>query len=191
MDGLVEWAATEAAARLRPLGRRYTHVHQVARRASEIGPVTVGQQTDFLIAASYLHDIGYAPELAVTGFHPLDGGRFVRDMGFPELAALVAHHTGGRNEASLRGFPDFLDEFPFEDSLPLRVLTYCDLTTGPDGTRTTVGARVTEICERYGPDHVVSRGVLIGLPDFRAIEAEIEQMLVVSESQASSAKGSP
>lgn len=32
-----------------------------------------------LIAAAFLHDIGYGPELAVTSFHPLDGGRFVRN----------------------------------------------------------------------------------------------------------------
>jgi hypothetical protein len=28
---------------------------------------------DDLVAAAWLHDIGYAPELAKTGFHPLDG----------------------------------------------------------------------------------------------------------------------
>jgi hypothetical protein len=27
-----------------------------------------------LIAAAWLHDIGYAPGLPETGFHPLDGG---------------------------------------------------------------------------------------------------------------------
>ena len=190
MDGFVEWATREAKIRLAPLGRRLAHVQQVARRADEIGRVIVGDQTGLLVAAAYLHDIGYAPELAHTGFHPLDGARFVRDAGFPEAAMLVAHHTGGRNEAALRGINVFADEFPFEDSLTLRALTYCDLTTGPDGTRTTVSARIAEICERYGPDHVVSRGVLFGLPEFRDIEAEVEGLLALSESTGSSQKES-
>jgi hypothetical protein len=190
MDRLVRWAASEAEIRLAPLGRRLTHVQRVGRRAAEIGPVVVGPKADALTAAAYLHDIGYAPELAATGFHPLDGARFVRDQGFPELAMLVAHHTGARNEAALRGFDDLLREFPYEDSLTLRALTYCDLTTGPDGSRTTVDDRVAEIQHRYGPDHVVSRGMRMELSGFKTIEREIEGLLAVSESPVPSRPGS-
>lgn len=191
METIVDWAAAEAEARLRPLGRRLTHVQRVAERAAEIGPATVGQPTELLTAAAYVHDIGYAPELAMTGFHPLDGARFVRDSGHPDLASLVAHHTGARNEAVLRGIDDFLTEFPFEDSLLQRALTYCDLTTGPDGSRTNVDHRVAEICERYGPDHVVSRGIMMGSREFKEIEAEIDGMLALNGSPASSRPGSP
>ncbi len=190
MDRLVRWAASEAEPRLAPLGRRLTHVQRVGARAAEIGPVVVGPDVDVLTAAAYLHDIGYAPELAATGFHPLDGARFVRDQGFPELATLVAHHTGARNEAALRGFDDLLREFPYEDSLMLRALSYCDLTTGPDGSRTNVGDRVDEIQKRYGPDHVVSRGIRMGLREFEEIEREIEGLLAVSESPVPSRPGS-
>lgn len=152
--------------------------------------MVVGPEADALTAAAYLHDIGYAPELAATGFHPLDGARFVRDQGLPELAILVAHHTGARNEAALRGVDDLFREFPYEDSLRLRALTYCDLTTGPEGSRTTVDERVTEIQNRYGPDHVVSRGIRMGLEGFKEIECEIEGLLAVSESPVSSRPGS-
>lgn len=148
--------------------------------------MVVGPEADVLTAAAYLHDIGYAPELDATGFHPLDGARFVRDQGFPELAMLVAHHTGARNEAALRGFDDLLREFPYEDSLMLRALSYCDLTTSPDGSRTNIGDRVAEIQKRYGPDHVVSRGIRMGLREFEEIEREIEGVLAVSESPVSS-----
>ena len=85
------------------------------------------------MTAALLHDIGYAPELALTGFHPLDGARFCRDAGLPEIASLVAHHTGARNESRLRDQPELLREFPFHDSLLHRALSYCDLTTGPGG----------------------------------------------------------
>ena len=142
------------------------------------------------MTAAFLHDIGYAPELALTGFHPLDGARFCRDAGLPEIASLVAHHTGARNESRLRDQPELLREFPFHDSLLHRALTYCDLTTGPNGEQTQVRSRVAEIVERYGRDHVVSRAIQIGLPEFLAIEAEIDQLLKVSGSLAGTRPGS-
>ena len=144
------------------------------------------------MTAALLHDIGYAPELALTGFHPLDGARFCRDAGLPEIASLVAHHTGARNESRLRDQPELLREFPFQDSLLQRALTYCDLTTGPRRRRRTTRSRprVAEIVERYGRDHVVSRAIQIGLPEFLAIEAEIEQLLRVSGSLAGTRRGS-
>lgn len=184
----ISWAAQIAAVMLEPLGRRWLHVQAVANQARRVAEVV--EDGDLLIAAAYLHDIGYAPELATTGFHPLDGARYVRDEGFPELASLVAHHTGARNEALLRGIDGFAEEFPYEDSLMLRALTYCDLTTGPDGSRSNVEDRVDEIIQRYGPDHVVSRGVMIGHPEFKRIEAEFDALLAVSGSLASSQSGS-
>jgi hypothetical protein len=78
--------------------------------------MTFGEDRETLVAAAYFHDIGYAPELAKTGFHPLDGARFIRERGHERLARLVAHHSGARIEAQLRGITDYLDEFPFDDS---------------------------------------------------------------------------
>ena len=79
-----------------------------------------GPDGETLIAAAFLHDIGYAPELAMTGFHPLDGARFVRAHGEERIARIVAHHSGARLEAELRGIDGYCDEFPFEDG-PRRV----------------------------------------------------------------------
>ena len=187
----VDWAAATAAEMLAPLGRRWLHVQAVAGRARELSGTLfrTHSEGETLVTAAYLHDIGYAPAIARTRFHPLDGARFVRDSGSPELARLVAQHTGARNEALIRGI-DLLAEFPFDDSLLYRALSYCDLTTGPDGTATTVDDRVTEICERYGSGHVVSRAILIGVPEFKAIEAEIEGLLQISGSPASGRTGS-
>lgn len=184
MEPLKDWASSQAGARLAPLGARWVHVQSVATQARSVAKRT-GVDLDFLVSAAFLHDLGYAKELALTGFHPLDGARFVRDAGFPELARLVAHHTGARNEAALRGMPQLVAEFPFQDSLEQRALTYCDLTTGPTGKPTNVTDRVTEIRIRYGPDHVVSRAALIGLPEFLEIEREIESLMGVSGSPVS------
>ena len=182
----IDWAAEVSAEMLAPLGRRWLHVQAVGARARDISTTLFRSagEAEMLVAAAYLHDIGYAPELATTGFHPLDGARFVRDSGWPELASLVAQHTGARNEALLRGI-DLLEEFSFEDSMLYRALTFCDLTTGPDGKRTIVDDRVAEIVTRYGRDHVVSRSILMGVPEFKAIELEIEQLLSLSGSPES------
>ena len=72
------WARSTAERYLRPLGRRWTHVAAVGALAERIAPA-FGIDGETLIAAAYLHDIGYVPALASTGFHPLDGGRFVRN----------------------------------------------------------------------------------------------------------------
>jgi hypothetical protein len=180
----VAWAARTAGALLAPLGRRWLHVQAVAAQARRVADVVDG--TEMIVAAAYLHDVGYAPQLVASGFHPLDGARFVRDQGRADLASLVAHHTGARNEAKLRGIDDFSTEFRFADSLTQRALTYCDLTTGPDGSPTTVDDRVAEIVDRYGAEHVVSRAIQIGYPEFKEIEAEFSQLLRLSGSTASS-----
>jgi putative nucleotidyltransferase with HDIG domain len=133
-----------------------------------------------LVAAAYLHDIGYAPSLAIEGFHPLDGARFVRAYGHEDLARLVAHHTGARYEAALRGTEGFVEEFPFEDSLQQMALTYCDVHTSPDGHRVSLEDRVAEINHRYGPEHVVARAINAALPEFERARDEIESRIADS-----------
>lgn len=64
------------------------------------------------MAAAWLHDIGYTPELATTQFHPLDGARYLRD---DRVVNLVAHHSGARYEAAERGLEAELSAFPLED----------------------------------------------------------------------------
>ena len=44
-----------------------------------------------LVSAAWLHDIGYAPDVVETGFHPLDGARYLAGLGAPErVVNLVA-----------------------------------------------------------------------------------------------------
>ena len=159
------WARSTAERYLRPLGRRWTHVAAVGALAERIAPA-FGADGETLVAAAYLHDIGYAPDLAVTGFHPLDGGRFVRAQGHELLARLVAHHSGARREAELRGIDGYCEEFPFGDGPLDHALTFCDLTTGPDGAPVSLPYRVREITERYGPDTVVAQAITAGVPEF-------------------------
>jgi HD domain len=160
MHSLPLWAEELARKLLEvPLPRRWAHVQGVAAQARTLAPV-LGDDADMLEAAAWLHDIGYSPELAETGFHPLDGARYLRDVhqADPVLCSLVGHHSCAVIEAEERGLADVLvREFPAPDPILSDALTCCDVTTTPDGNVVTVHNRLVEIRERYGPGSIVTR----------------------------------
>jgi putative nucleotidyltransferase with HDIG domain len=142
-----------------PLPRRWGHVQAVAAKAESLRPL-LGEDADLLVVAAWLHDIGYAPDVQDTGFHPLDGARYLHSLDAdPRLCGLVANHSGAKYEAELRGLADELAEFPDEDSLARDGVWYCDMTTSPVGLPVTFDARLAEIRERYGEDHSVPRAI--------------------------------
>ena len=162
---------------IRPLGRRFDHVMAVGALASRVAMALPSDRRSTLVAAAYLHDVGYASELVITGFHPLDGARFLRKRGHDELAGLVAHHSGARREAKLRGLEAYEDECPFEDSPLHPALTSGDLTTGPDGRHVTLEERTAEIKRRYGAGHVVATAIEAGRAEFENAVAQTELMM--------------
>ena len=103
-----------------------------------------------------LHDIGYAPDLVATAFHPVDGARHVRARGH-ERVARPTPTTPRPWEAEAFGLAGELAAFPREDSATADALTYCDMTTSPTGQRITLADRLAEIAERYGAEHLVVR----------------------------------
>jgi predicted hydrolase (HD superfamily) len=156
---VVTWADGEARRRLGPLGARWTHSMAVAARAREVARVSEPDDRPVLVAAALLHDIGYDPQLVVTGFHPLDGARWLATQGHGRLAGLVAHHSRASFEADELGLRAALDEFADESSAVSDALTYCDLTTGDSGERVRVADRLSDIERRYGADSVVGRAL--------------------------------
>jgi hypothetical protein len=168
-DQLPAWAR-EIAQRVLvdALPGRWVHTQGVAAQARAVGPV-LGWDTDVIEVAAWLHDIGYAPALAVTGFHPLDGARYLRDRtdAAPAVCTLVAHHSGAVAEAAERGLSEpLLAEFPLNGHSGDQVIaiTYCDFTTGPGGERLSPEKRITEILSRYEPDSPVHRAVQASAP---------------------------
>ncbi|WP_246258180.1 HD domain-containing protein [Amycolatopsis anabasis] len=134
------------------LPRRWRHVDAVAARAHRIRRA-FEPDGDLLVAAAYLHDIGYAPGIVDTGFHPLDGARYLRALGAPpRLVGLVAHHSLAAADAEAVGLTGELAEFADERTPVRDALWYCDFTTGPDGQSMTVAERIREVCARYGRD---------------------------------------
>jgi HD domain len=152
---LEEWAAAEAERLLAPLGDRWKHVRAVGECARKVSAILDQEDRPYLVAAAYLHDIGYAPELERTGLHQLDGACYIRSLGAERLARLVAHHSEARFEIRLRGFATELAAYEREQSWVSDALTYCDLTTGPTGLPMTVEDRVAEVEQRYGEGEIV------------------------------------
>jgi len=93
-EELPSWAEQQAAALLAGLGDRWTHVQAVAAKAHQVSVVLGPEDRPYLIAAAWLHDVGYAPPLNRLGFHPVDGARYVRQQGQERLASLVAYPSG-------------------------------------------------------------------------------------------------
>jgi predicted hydrolase (HD superfamily) len=108
---------------------------------------------DALVASAWLHDIGYAPALRQTGFHPLDGATYLREQGWPgHVCTLVAHHSGSRFVARLCGLDGALQAFEFAEDAASDVLTAADNTAGQDGSLVTLSERLVEKLQRHGPD---------------------------------------
>lgn len=175
------WARDLAKSLLaEPLPRRWTHSQGVAEKAGFLAEI-LGADAELLWAAAMLHDIGYAPTLAVTGFHPLDGARYLRDQTAADerLVRLVANHSCAVLEAEERGLREQLvDEFPLLDHPALvDALVYCDMTTTPDGEPTTVDARLAEILGRYGLDSIVGRFIRRAEPELCAAVHRVEVRL--------------
>jgi predicted hydrolase (HD superfamily) len=159
------------------LPRRWRHIRSVARRARWTAKRL--SLPDDLVAAAWLHDIGYAPELVETGFHPLDGARYLRCIGVDEhVVSLVAYHSCAQIEAEVRGLgAELAMEFSPADPLLADVLLYCDMTTGPSGDYVRPADRLVEVRGRYGPDHEVTRFVELAAPEILATAGRVEAML--------------
>jgi hypothetical protein len=176
-DELVRWAEAEASRLLSGMGDRWRHVQAVAARAHDVGRVLDEEDRAALIAAAWLHDVGYAPRLTITGFHPLDGARYVRGLAEERIAGLVAHHSGAHVEAELRGLRAELAEFPEDRSETAAALTYCDMLTGPSGEPVSLEERIADVERRYGADHVVPRSLRLAQPELARSIDHIEGML--------------
>lgn len=164
------------------LPEQWLHTQGVASRAAEFATTVAPEDRSVLIAAAWLHDIGYASAVQDTGFHPLDGGLYLRADGWDDrLAALVAHHSGARFVPVERGFGLMMAEFDFEDDAVSDALTYADQTVGPNGRRMTVPYRIAEAITRHGPDSPNARARVDRVPYLLAVADRVEQRLANSQ----------
>lgn len=168
-----------AVRQLAQLGQRWAHVEAVGQLADSL--VSAGLVSEDVAAAAWLHDVGYAPSLVRTGFHALDGARFIADVACEHVVALVAHHTGSAFEAEQRGLAVELAQMPTPDTEDLDTLTLVDLVVGPDGGFITPEARLDEVLRRYGADTPVRRAVTRSRPVLLAAAARARTRLGLSD----------
>jgi hypothetical protein len=140
------------------LGDRWAHVRAVGEGAESLFNDGVIGET--IVVAAWLHDLGYAEPISVTGLHALDGARLLEALDAPQpVVSLVAFHSGAKAEAAERGLANELLAFERPSQSDLDVLTFLDLTVGPSGVTMGVAERLSEILERYAPAHPVHRAV--------------------------------
>ncbi|MEU3403399.1 HD domain-containing protein [Streptomyces sp. NPDC006670] len=160
------------------MGDRWLHTQAVAERARELAAAVPSAQRELLVAAAWLHDIGYAPALRDTGFHPLDGARYLAALDAPaQLVSLVAHHSGAVYEAEQRGLTAELAAYDRPDPALLDALTCADMTTGPAGQRFAFTDRSGEILTRYPPGSEVHAAISTAVPTLAAAVARTHARL--------------
>jgi HD superfamily phosphodiesterase len=177
MEDIEIWAEKQASNLIAPLDNRWLHVQGVVRKARWVAEILHEDDRPYLIAAAYLHDIGYAPSLKKTGFHPLDGACYIRSCGYERLASLAAHHFEAGIEAQLLGHKQELDTFPRECSLLADALDYCDCTTGPTGVSVSWEERIREIRIRYSETDVAVQMLSEAEPYLTQVVARVQQAL--------------
>jgi len=176
---------------------RWDHSAGVAKTAAGLVHAVRHDEAEVLVAAAWLHDIGYAAELVDTGFHSLDGARYLRARGVSDrLCRLVANHTAAWVEAEARGLAESLAaEFPAELSPVADALTYADLVTGPAGQPLGVDQRIAEILERYEAAHVVHRSIRRATPELlatvRRVEDRVARVVATKAPQARTVPAAP
>jgi hypothetical protein len=80
------------------------------------------------------------------------------------------HRSPGQDRWLSSGTPQALEFKPAPEELA-SALTYCDMTTSPDGEIVPAERRLAEIRDRYGPGHLVSRSIQRATPMIlRAVE---------------------
>jgi len=179
-------ASTLAGHLLGTLPDRWLHTQAVARRAEQLAATVGSSDQEALLAAAWLHDIGYGPLARVTGFHPLDGARYLGARGWPErVVGLVAYHSGAEFLAGPHGLTEQLAQFPHERSAVADALTYADQTTGPRGELMTIDDRRAEALARHGQSSAQAAVRQVREPFLIAVGLRVESRLWTSEHHSS------
>ena len=157
---------------------RLAHSRAVARRARFLALTVEPQCAPLLVAAAWVHDIGYAPCLRESGFHPLDGARYLRRISWPpEICNLVAHHSGARFVASVLELESQLGQYPFTQDAVSDALTVADQTTGPHGEAMNTEERMSDMLRRHGPDSANAVAHQLRQPYLRAAATRVHERL--------------
>jgi hypothetical protein len=158
---------------------RLKHSVAVAAQIDLVADLVEREWRSTLRDAAWLHDVGYSEKVTVTGFHALDGARWLRDHDWPPMTCrLVAWHSEPLEEARRHGLEmELTAEFDRPAGLASAALTWADLTSSPNGERWNVERRLADILRRYPPGSIVHDATLASLPALRRAVQTIEHLL--------------
>ena len=158
--------------------RRLKHVLEVARRVketattlSEAGKAEI--DVDLAYRSALLHDIGYAEGLIDTGFHPIDGARYLEKAGFPDIASFIVCHSNSPEQAVIKGLP----EIDISENLIADLITYWDVQVMQGGECVPYAERLADIKERHGVDSAVWKAHQLASARIEAVMAKINSLL--------------
>ena len=176
-------AAVLAESLLRNVGTRLAHTAAVVEQIQRALPLLEPAWRSAARGAAWLHDVGHSPAVLTTGFHPLDGARWLRESGWPVgTCRLVAWHTEPLQEGRLRGLErELTSEFDRPPEPVAAALAWADLTSSPEGERWSAERRLADILERYPTGSIVHRATCASLPALRAAVQDVEVRLEGSD----------
>lgn len=159
---------------------RYKHSIEVSKLVMEI----VGSSYEYsqhATIAALLHDIGYSEEVNFTGFHPVDGYRFLRAKGYvKDILDVVLHHSLAREDYlhnhSTKELEDY-KEIILSDRAQkiLEIVSYADWHTDGQGNRVSVDGRYADILDRHGHNSKVGEFMLSIRPQIDDICKKVEK----------------
>jgi len=124
------------------------HAARSAKHAGDHAGRIQRSRAEEVIAAAWLHDIGYLPQLRRTGFHPLDGALYLMATGWPErVVRLVAHHSCAALEAPFYGVGHHLSVIEPVTGIDADLLISADLSAGSGATPPSIDERITALRE--------------------------------------------
>lgn len=174
----VDAARSLARDLLSELPGRWRHSAGVAARAAELSGAVDPADRDLLVAAAWLHDVGYSSRLVGTGFHQLDGADFLLREGWSaRLCALVAHHSGAHLTSRYAGLHGPLSQYPREASRVSDALAYADQTVSVEGDPMRLEERLLDKLARHGPDSAYAAAHDRLAPYLRACAQRVDRRL--------------
>jgi hypothetical protein len=119
------------------------HSSRAALHAARLTRAIPGSSAPDVTAAAWLHDIGYAPGIQRTGFHPLDGALYLMAEQWPErIVRLVAHHSLAALEAPFYGVGHHLSVIEPVPGVDADILISADLRSGTGDPQPTAEERL-------------------------------------------------
>jgi hypothetical protein len=179
--GLARWAVELAERKLAvQVPRRWAHGQATVAKARALATALL-PDSDLLVAAVALHDIGFSPDLELADrstFPTYDAARYLMSVDAPRrLTCLVANHVLGHLEGELRGYAPQMAQFEIESSPVSDAQWYCCLTVGPDGQDMSFDQRVREWRIRYADDQALQRFTVEAIPELEAAATRVQDLL--------------